>query len=149
MNLTRWNPWSDIDTLSNDIARMFETRLGDTGMMTTTGVRPFSPNCDIYEANDRFVLKFDLPEVRADDVHIDVENQTLTVRGERKLEQQEKKDNYHRIERSYGAFSRSFSLPTNVNADRITASAKDGVLRIELPKKAEAQAKKITVKAVD
>jgi HSP20 family protein len=148
MNLMRWNPWSDIETLSTEMQRMLENRMAETGL-TTGGLRPFTPNCDIYEANDRFILKFDLPEVRADDVHVDVENQTLTVRGERKLEQEEKKSNYHRIERSYGAFSRSFSLPTNVNGERIQATTKDGVLRIELPKKPEAQARKITVKPVD
>lgn len=148
MTLMRWNPWSDIDTLQGELQRMMDGRELETSR-TAPAARSFSPAVDIFEDHEKYVLKFDLPEVRTDDLHIDMENQTLTVRGERKLEQEEKKNGYHRIERHYGSFSRSFTLPNNVVGDAITATAKDGVLRIELPKKPEAQPRKIAIKPLN
>ena len=146
MTLMRWNPWSDIDTLQGELQKMLDTRTeGNRGWQ----MKPFQPNVDIYEDGEKYTLKFDLPEVKLSDMHIDVENQTLTVSGERKLEQDDKKEGYHRIERSYGSFTRSFTLPNNVMADHIMATAKDGVLRVELPKKAEAQPRKITIKPMN
>ncbi len=146
MTLMRWNPWSDIDTLQGELQKMLDTR---TEGYRGAQVKQFQPTVDIYEDTDKYTLKFDLPEVKLDDMHIDVEAQTLTVSGERKLEKEEKKDSYHRIERSYGSFTRSFTLPNNVQADHIMATVKDGVLRIELPKKAEAQPRKVTIKAMN
>lgn len=146
MAMMRWNPWSDVDTLQGELQKMMDTR-AEAGRPWQ--VKPFQPTVDIYEDGEKYTLKFDLPEVKADDLHIDVENQTLTVSGERKLEKEDKKEGYHRIERSYGSFSRSFTLPNNVNAEKIMATAKDGVLRIELPKKAEAQPRKIAIKPLN
>lgn len=91
------------------------------------------------------MLKFDLPETSMADVDVHVEGQTLTVKGERKLENEEHKQGYHRIERTYGQFSRTFALPNNVETDKIQASCHQGVLRIDLPKKAEAQPRKVPI----
>ncbi len=147
MTLMRWNPWTDLDTLQNEMQKIFDARAAESNKMM--GVRSFEPAVDIMEDSDKYTLKFDLPEVMLADIHIEVENQTLTVQGERKMEKHEDKKGYSRIERAYGAFTRTFSLPNNVNADKITAVCKDGVLRLELPKKAEAQPRKIAIKPVN
>jgi len=145
MTLMRWNPWSDVDTLHSEINKLFDT-MGTEARTGQTRAQPtFAPAVDIFEDADKYVLKFDLPEVRPEEVAIHVENQTLLVKGERKFEATDNKNGWHRIERSYGRFSRSFTLPNNVEADKITAAARDGVLRLELPKKAEAQPRKIAV----
>ena len=131
MTLMRWNPWTDMDTLQSEMQRLLEAR--NTDMRKPMMPRGFEPAVDILEDSDKYTLKFDLPEVLLSDLHIDVENQVLTVQGERTMEKQEEKKGYSRIERGYGAFTRSFSLPNNVNAEKITAVCKDGVLRIDLP----------------
>jgi HSP20 family protein len=105
----------------------------------------WSPLVDVFEDQDGITLKAELPEVDAKDVDIQLEGNTLTLRGERKLEQEENRDGYHRIERTYGAFSRSFTLPEQVDVEHITAQSKDGVLRIHLPKKAETKPRQIKV----
>jgi HSP20 family protein len=106
----------------------------------------WSPVCDIYENENEIVVKAELPEVKKDDVHVEVENNVLTIRGERRFEEEAKRENYHRVERSYGEFMRSFTLPTTVDTDKINAGFKDGVLRLVLPKRAEAKPKQIEVK---
>lgn len=148
MTIMRWNPWSDLETLQGEINRLFDTTAERTAK-TARAVPSFTPTVDIFEEADKFVIKFDLPEVSVQDVEIHVENQSLQVKGERKLEREDTKNGYHRIERAYGTFSRAFTLPTNVDADRIAATAKDGVLRLELPKKAEAQPRKIAISQVN
>lgn len=148
MTIMRWNPWSDLETLQGEINRLFDTTAERT-TKPSRAVPVFTPSVDIFEEADRFVLKFDLPEVKVQDVEIHVENQSLQVKGERKLERDDSRNGYHRIERSYGAFSRAFTLPTNVDAEKIVATAKDGVLRLELPKKAEAQPRKIAITQVN
>lgn len=144
MTVMRWNPWSEVESLQSEINRLFDVKGAERGQAQ----RPapvFTPDVDIFEESDKFVLKFDLPEVRPEDVEISLENLTLQVKGERKLEREEAKNGYHRIERSYGRFARTFTLPNNVDGEKIAASAKDGVLRLELPKKAETQPRKISV----
>jgi HSP20 family protein len=106
----------------------------------------WSPVCDIYENENEIVVKAELPEVKKEDVHVSFENNLLTIRGERKLSEETKKENYHRLERSYGEFTRSFTLPSFVNADKINAEFKDGLLRITLPKREEARPRQIDVK---
>ena len=105
----------------------------------------WSPLVDIFEDQESITLKVELPEVDAKDVEILVEGNTLTLKGERKLENEQKRDGYHRIERTYGAFTRTFTLPTTVDAEHIRAESKDGVLRIALPKKAETRPRQIKV----
>lgn len=106
----------------------------------------WSPACDIYENENEVVVKAELPEVKKEDVHVSFENNILTIRGERKFSEETKKENYHRLERSYGEFTRSFTLPGFVNADKINAEFKDGLLRVTLPKREEARPRQIEVK---
>ncbi|HXP09502.1 MAG TPA: Hsp20/alpha crystallin family protein [Acidobacteriaceae bacterium] len=105
----------------------------------------FTPAVDVYEDADKLVLKLEIPGVKQEDLDIRLENQTLVIKGERKFEQTEKAENFHRIERRFGSFVRSFTLPQTVNTEGVTASSDAGVLTISLPKKAEAQPKQIKV----
>jgi len=105
----------------------------------------WAPSVDIYEQANTIVVKAELPGVDPKDIDIRVENNTLTLRGERKLDQEVKRDDYHRVERSYGQFSRSFTLPNTVNTEKIQAEYKDGVLKVALPKREEAKPKQIQV----
>jgi HSP20 family protein len=106
----------------------------------------WAPACDIYETDNEVVVKAELPEVKKEDVHVSFENNLLTIRGERKLSEETKKENYHRVERSYGEFTRSFTLPNFVDANKINAEFKDGVLRVTMAKREEAKPKQVEIK---
>ena len=106
----------------------------------------WTPSCDIFEDEDGLALRFDLAGVDPKDVDIQFENGVLTLKGERKLEKEDKRDNYHRIELAYGTFTRSFSLPGTVDAEKIRAEAKNGLLTVHLPKRLEAKPRAIQVK---
>jgi len=123
-----------------DNAFRFDARDGDSEFTAWT------PAVDITEHDDQFVVKVELPGVNKDDVKITLENNILTIRGEKKQEKETKKENYHRVERSYGSFQRSFTLPMTVKSDKIDAVYKDGILQIALPKAEEAKPKQIEVK---
>ena len=107
----------------------------------------WSPLVDVFEDGEGITLKVELPEVDADDVDIQIEGNALTLKGERKLENAEKQDGYHRVERSYGSFGRRFTLPSTVDTANVTAQSRDGVLRIFLPKKAETKPRQVKVQA--
>ena len=107
--------------------------------------RPWSPAVDIYETENELVLKADLPDVKLDDIDVRVENETLTIKGERRFEQQENSKGFHRIERSYGTFVRSFSVPATVETDKVAADYRDGVLTVTLPKKEAAKPRQVKV----
>lgn len=147
MAIVRWNPLDDIISLQRRMNKIFEDSFlakkssGDEDL--SSGL--WSPSVDIYETESDIVLKAELPEIDQKDIHINIENNILTLKGERKLEKETKEENYHRIERSYGSFSRSFNLPNAVEVERIKAQYKDGVLKINMPKKAENKTKKIDV----
>jgi HSP20 family protein len=117
--------------------------MGETELPLTAG--SFVPAVDIYEDADKLVLKLEVPGIDEKDLDVQVENNTLTVKGERKFEKDEKEENFHRIERSYGNFYRTFTLPSTVETDKISAKYTAGVLKLELKKKAEAQPKQIKV----
>jgi HSP20 family protein len=139
--LTRYEPFRDLARLQSEVSRMFDDRLYRPG--ESMG---WTPACDIYEDEEGVSLRFELAGVEAKDVDIRFENGVLTLRGERKLEKEDKRENYHRIELGYGTFTRSFSLPGTVDAEKIRAEAKNGVLAVTLPKKAEARPRSIQVK---
>lgn len=139
--MTRWEPFRDIARLHDEVTRLFDERMYKGG--ESVG---WTPACDIYEDEEGLTLRFELAGVDAKDVDVRFENGVLTLRGERKLEKEEKRENYHRVELNYGTFTRSFSLPGTVEADKIRAEAKNGVLMILLPKKAEAKPRAIQVK---
>jgi HSP20 family protein len=140
--LTRYDPFRDLFRFSEQLSRGLEDQFG----LRTGESVGWTPACDIFEDGEALSLRFELAGVDPKDVDIRFENGVLTLRGERKLEKEEQKDAYHRIELSYGAFTRSFSLPTAVDAEKIRADSKNGVLTVTLPKKAEAKPRAITVK---
>ena len=139
----RNDPFRDLFTLQDQLFRTF----GETyrGREEESVAATWSPLVDVFEDAEGITLKAELPEVDAKDVEIQVEGNTLTLKGERKLENDEKRDGYHRIERTYGAFSRTFTLPNTVNVEHITAESKNGVLRVFLPRKAETRPRQIKV----
>jgi HSP20 family protein len=152
MSLIRWNPTrdlatfpSDIFTMQREMNKMFDNffRGGDEpGLLNGN----WMPAVDVAEGDNDYVVKIELPGVNKDDVKITLESNILTIRGEKKAEKETKEKNYHRIERSYGSFQRSFTLPTSVKNDKIDAEYKDGILSITLPKAEEAKPKQIEVK---
>lgn len=144
MVITRWDPFRELSTLQNRVNSIFQD-YGRPGQdeLTTTG--NFIPAVDVYEDEHKIVLKLEIPGVNQDDVDIRLENNTLTISGERKFEKEEKEENFHRIERRYGSFSRSFTLPNTVDTENIRANYEHGVLNIELSKRAEAKPKQIKV----
>jgi HSP20 family protein len=109
-------------------------------------MKPWTPSCDIFETDKELVLKFELPGVKKEKVKVTMENNVLTLRGERKFEEETNRDNYHRVERHYGEFTRSFNVPMFVDATKINAEFKEGMLTVTLPKREEARAKQIDVK---
>lgn len=137
------NPWNLLDEFNREFARMLPAYADDDSRVVGSA---WSPAVDIKEEDDRFVIRADIPGVSADDIDISMEKGVLTIKGERKHEAEENKEGFHRIERAYGTFMRRFSLPENVDADKISASSKDGVVELVLPKAVEDnQPKKITV----
>ncbi len=152
MAITRFVPFrsglSDMAVLQNRLNSIF-TDFGRSfeGEGETLGAGNFVPAVDVYEDAQKVALKLEVPGIRSEDLDIRVEGRTLTVRGERKFESEEKEENFHRIERRYGSFVRSFTLPATVDTESIDAQSADGVLTISLAKKPEAKPKQITVKA--
>jgi HSP20 family protein len=140
--LTRWDPLRDLQRMQDEMSRLFDDRLAARSGESVG----WTPSVDIYEDAEGISLRFELAGVDPKDVDIRYENGVLTLRGERKLEREDKRDNYHRIELSYGTFTRSFSLPGTIDAEKIKAESKTGVLTVTLPKKPEAKPKSIQVK---
>ncbi len=143
--LARWTPLRDALRLSDEMNRLFDPRpfaFTGAGESLATG---FAPPVDIYEDAEGITLRAELPGLSANEVDLRIENDTLTLKGERKLENEEKKDNYRRIERWSGAFSRSFTLPPTVDTDKVRAESRNGVLNVFLPKREETKPKQIKV----
>lgn len=141
--LTRWEPFRNLGTLQEQVNRLFDDsffRFGEESALTT-----WAPAVDIYEDGDNLVLKADLPDINEKELDLRMENNTLTLRGERKFEKKVEEENYLRVERRYGSFSRSFSLPNTVNTEAIKAEYKNGVLTVVLPKREESKPKQIKV----
>src|SRR6201987_4286794 len=142
MAITRWDPFREVAALQNRVNSLFRDFNEGESSLTTTN---FIPAVDIYEDEKKIVLKLEVPGIPEKDLDVSVENNTLTVKGERKFEKEEKEENFHRIERRYGSFSRAFTLPASVETESIEAKYENGVLKLELKKKAEAQPKQIKV----
>lgn len=141
--LSRWEPFRGAATLHNQVNRLFGTVLEGSG--EESNLTTWAPAVDIYETEHELVVKADLPEVDPKDLDIRVENNILTIRGERKFEKKVNEDNYLRVERAYGSFSRSFSLANTVNSEAIKADYVNGVLTLTIPKREEAKPKQIKV----
>jgi len=142
MSITRFDPFRHLTAWQDQMNRLFDTVRFQPEESTLT---TWAPSVDIYETENELVLKADLPDINEKDIDVRIENNMLTIRGERKFEQKVKEENYLRIERSYGSFSRSFSLPATVNAEAIKAEYKNGVLTVAVPKRAEAKPKLVKV----
>jgi len=138
MSLTHFDPLANIRLFEDAFTRMFNEPQTN---------RPWSPAVDIYETENDLVVKADLPDVDLKDIDVRVENQTLTIAGERKFEKQDNVAGYHRIERSYGNFTRSFAVPNSFDTEKIAASFKNGVLSVSLPKKEAAKPRQIKIEA--
>ena len=136
MSLTHYDPLAGMRLFEDAVTRLFSE--------PATG-RPWTPDVDIYETENELVLKADLPDVKLEDIDVRVENQVLTLKGERRFEKEETNKGYHRIERSYGLFTRSFSIPPTVEADKVSADYKNGVLTVALPKKEAAKPRQVKV----
>lgn len=144
MTIVRWDPYREIASMQHQVNRMFGDVYNRQEEDLTRG--SWIPAVDIFE-NDKheLVLKAELPDVRSEDIDLRVENSTLTLKGERKLEREVKEEQFHRVERSYGSFSRSFTLPPTVSTDKVMADYKNGVLTVTLPLRDEAKPKQIQV----
>lgn len=145
MTIVRYDPFRDLRTLQEEVNRLFSTNLtrgfGEEGI----GRGAWNPSVDIYENKEHIVLEAELPGMNRDDFELSVENNVITLRGERQFEKKDETDNYHRVERSYGSFTRSFTLPQTVSADGATAEYRNGVLRVTLPKREETKARRIKI----
>jgi len=142
-SITRWEPFRNLASLQEQVNRLFEGNFSHD--RDQSALTAWSPSVDVYETENDLVIKADLPEVVEKDIDVRVENNMLTIRGERKLEQKVKEENYLRMERSYGFFTRSFSLPNTVNTEQIQARYSDGVLTVILPKRAESKPKQVKI----
>jgi HSP20 family protein len=142
--LTRWDPFREFSTLQDRMNRLFHDSFGDgrEEALTTTA---FAPAVDVYEDEHQVTLKIEVPGIDEKDIDVRIENNTLTVHGERKFEKDEKEENYRRVERQYGSFTRTFTLPSTVETENVSANYDKGVLKIKLAKKAEAKPKQIKV----
>jgi len=140
--ITRWEPFRNMSNLQDQVNRLFDASLRAKEENALTA---WAPSVDIYETENELVVKADIPDVNEKDIDVRVENNTLTIRGERKFEQKVKEENYLRVERTYGTFSRSFTMPNTINTEAIKAEYKQGVLTVELPKRAETKPKQVKV----
>src|SRR5216684_6102912 len=145
MSIVRYDPFRDLRTLQDEVNRLFTGNMArafdDEGIARGS----WSPSVDIYENKDHIVLEAELPGMNREDFELTVENNVITLRGERRFEKKDDADNYHRVERSYGSFSRSFTLPQVVSGDGAAAEYRNGVLRVTLPKREEAKARRIEI----
>jgi HSP20 family protein len=145
MAIVRWEPFRDLLATQREFDRLFREAFSPAFGEGEVSTRTWAPPVDIYETGDTLVLKAELPGVDPDDVEIRVEENTLYLKGERKFEKEVKEQNYHRVERAYGTFTRTFSLPNSIDADKVAAAYKDGVLTLTMPKKEEAKPKTIKI----
>ena len=142
--ITRWDPFRELNTITDRMNRLFQDTYG-TQSREEGLTASFVPAVDIYEDEHNVTVKMEVPGIDQKDIDVRLENNTLTIRGERKFEKEEKEENFRRVERQYGSFTRSFTLPTTVDAEKVTAHYDKGVLKVQLAKKAEAKPKQIKV----
>ncbi len=146
MTLVRWEPFRDVTTFEDRMNRLFGDALARfRNWDSELAAGQWMPSVDIYETEHELVLKADLPDVDPKDVDVRIENNTLTIQGERKAEKEVKEENYYRVERSFGSFARSFQLPNTIDTDKVKAEFSRGVLKLSMPKKEESKPKQIKV----
>lgn len=145
MAIIRWDPFRDLVTLREKMNRLFEDAVTARGEEKDMISSTWAPSVDIYETENALILTAEVPGVDENDIEIKIEDNTLSLKGERKFEKESKEENYHRIERSYGSFYRSFTIPRQIDQDKIKAEHDNGVLRITMPKKPESKPKSVKV----
>jgi HSP20 family protein len=145
MAVVKWDPFRDLLSIQDRMNRLFEQTLSRSRAEEGIAASTWTPAVDIYETPETIVLKAELPGLRREDIGIEVRDNTLTLRGERRFAKDDQEENYLRIERAYGAFQRSFTLPTTINQEQIRAVFRDGVLELTLPKAEEAKPRKIAI----
>ncbi len=145
MAITRWRPFRDLMSVQDEMNRLFDDFFGRPVMRRDWTEAAWCPCVDVSETKDSVIINTEIPGMSKDDVKVSIQDNVLTLSGEKKQENEEKDANYHRTERSYGSFSRSFTLPTTVQADKVKAAYKDGILRITLPKSEEVKPKQIPI----
>jgi HSP20 family protein len=149
MSIVRWDPFRELEEMNTRLNRLFgRSAASDATEQGKDAMTAFdwSPTVDVIETPEEFLIKAELPEVKKEDVKVSVDNRVLRLEGERKHEKDDKNKKYHRIERSYGSFVRTFTLPDNVDDSKVRADFKDGVLNVKLPKSEKAKPKAIEVK---
>ena len=147
MSIVRYDPFRDLRNLQEEVNRLFTGNMARAYDDEGIARGAWSPSVDIYENKDQIVLEAELPGMRREDFDLSVENNVITLRGERHFEKKDESDNYHRVERAYGSFTRSFTLPNTVTAEGATADYANGVLRVTLPKREETKARRIEIKS--
>ncbi len=146
MNLVKWNPWRDMETFSDQFNRLLNGAQFTPALPSEdSSISSWKPNADIFDQDDKIIIRADLPGVDKKDIHIDLKDNVLTLEGERSHEEEVNEDNYYRKERVHGKFLRSFMLHEGMDPDKIKAEYNDGVLNIEIPKPEEKKPKKISV----
>ena len=145
MSIIRWEPLRELSTLQNEMNRLFNTVVDAPGASANANLRRWMPAMDLVEDDDAFVLRADLPGMRQQDVSIEFDDSTLTVSGERKAEHESQEAGFHRVERSFGAFSRSLTLPKGIDGDAVSASFDRGVLEIRIPKPEARKPRRISI----
>ena len=145
MAVVKWDPFRDLNMLQDRMNRLFDNAGRNWSNEEPAATTTWSPAVDIFETDGEIVVKAELPGMERKDITLNLENNVLTLRGERRFEKETKDENYHRIERAYGGFSRAFSIPATVDEEKIRAEYKDGVLKIVLPKKDQAKPKEIRI----
>ena len=143
--LTRWEPFREFSTLQDRMNRLFRESFSEGSRDESLVASSFAPAVDVYEDEHSVTLKIEVPGIDEKDIDIRIENNLLTVHGERKIEKEEKEENYRRVERQYGSFNRTFTLPNTVDTENVQANYDKGLLKIKLAKKAEAKPKQIKV----
>ena len=148
MNIVRYDPFRELRGLQNEMNRVF-SGLAPTGWDEEGLNAAWNPKVNIFENKDHLILEAELPGMSRDDFDLSIENNVLTLKGERKFEKRDEGDNYHRIERSYGSFTRSFTLPSTVTAENAKADFNNGVLTVTLTKREETKARRIEISGAD
>jgi len=143
--ITRWQPFRELFSLQERMNQVFNDFIPEMNEPLSITTSWFAPKTDIYEEDDRIVLDMELPGMREEDLNLTLEGNTLTVSGERKMEKERKQDRYHRIERSYGGFARTFSLPATVDQNAVEAKYESGVLHVSMVKRADARSRQIRI----
>jgi HSP20 family protein len=145
MNIVKYDPFRELRGLQDELNRVFNVGFAKGTENEGFARGAWSPNVDIFEGEDKIVIEAELAGVKPEEVDISIENNVVTLKGARKFEQEDKRENFHRIERSYGTFTRSFTLPRTVAADEAKADFNNGILTVTLPKREEAKARKIEI----